>query len=491
MVYIAFQVFNLILASVIIILITNETDYLNDFVSPFFMLFFIVVFSFLTEVHKPKLYQRKFKYVIAPFFKYVFLFILFSVIFSYLFTSDKFNFEQILNLTLLTSILLILSNSILIGFLLYFRKNEEFQEEINKYSQEELKIDPTLKLSKFSSDILNQVSHIPGSFVSEIDITTEEIDASSIEIINNTSDIKDKDKRSDILLLDLQFNTVYEINEILTRLYAKLKAGGLLILFYEEIEDYEKRYIYPSNPMIRFLRKLNYYLFKRALPKLPIIGGLTKILFNKYTVISKAEMWGRLVYNGFDVLKNLKRNDLTFIIARKIFEPSKNPNPSFYPLITLNRVSLFGKIIKIHKLRSMYPYSEFIQKKVFEANSLNNMGKFENDFRITKPGKVFRKYWLDEIPQFYDWLRGEIKLVGIRAMSQHFFGLYPNEYKELYMQVKPGIISPIFDENTTGFDDIVKIEQKYLESYLRNPILSDIKYFFITLKQIITGVRSK
>lgn len=491
MVYIAFQVINLILAAVIIILTTNETNYLNDFVSPLFMLFFVVVFSFLTEVHKPKLYQRKFKYVIAPFFKYIFLFILSSVTFGYLFTSDNFNFEQILNLTLLASILLILSNSILIGFLLYFRKKEEFQEEINKYSQEELKIDQTLKLSKFSSQIVNQVFNIPSSVLSEIDRTLEGPYSSSVGIIKNLLDIKSEDEQRDILILDLELNTVSDINNILTKVYNRLKNGGVLILYYEEIEEYEKRYIYCVKTRIRFLRKSYYYLFKRALPKLPLIGGLSKIFFNKYTAISKAEMWGRLVYNGFDVMSNNCENNLTFVVARKIYEPSKNPNPSFYPLITLNRVSLYGKIIKIHKLRSMYPYSEFIQKKVFEANNLNNIGKFENDFRITKPGKVFRKYWFDEIPQFYDWLRGEIKLVGIRAMSQHFFSLYPNEYKEIYIQVKPGIISPIFDEKTTGFDDIVKIEQKYLESYLKNPRLTDIKYFFITLKQIIAGVRSK
>ncbi len=138
----------------------------------------------------------------------------------------------------------------------------------------------------------------------------------------------------------------------------------------------------------------------------------------------------------------------------------------------------------------MHPYSEFLQKKIFESNNLNSIGKFGEDFRITKLGKYYRKYWLDELPQIYDWLRGEIKLVGIRALSQHFFSLYPREFQNLFVQVKPGIISPIFDENTDGFEDIVRIEKRYLELYLKNPIKTDIKYFFITLKQIISGVRS-
>jgi hypothetical protein len=81
--------------------------------------------------------------------------------------------------------------------------------------------------------------------------------------------------------------------------------------------------------------------------------------------------------------------------------------------------------------------------------------------------------------------------VGIRAMSQHFFSLYPDDYKKLYLQIKPGIISPIFDEKTAGFEDIIKIEKEYLESYKKNPILTDIKYFIITVKHILSGVRSK
>ena len=87
---------------------------------------------------------------------------------------------------------------------------------------------------------------------------------------------------------------------------------------------------------------------------------------------------------------------------------------------------------------------------------------------------------------------GEVgEIVGIRAMSQHFFDLYNKEYQELFLQVKPGIISPIFDEKTDTFETIQKIEQSYLEQYLKHPIRTDIKYLWLTVKQILKGVRSK
>jgi lipopolysaccharide/colanic/teichoic acid biosynthesis glycosyltransferase len=139
----------------------------------------------------------------------------------------------------------------------------------------------------------------------------------------------------------------------------------------------------------------------------------------------------------------------------------------------------------------MYPYSEFLQKKIFEQNNMGNTGKVQYDPRITPQGKIFRRYWIDELPQLLDWLRGEIKLVGIRAMSQHFFSLYSQEYKDLYLQVKPCIISPIFDEKTDDFKEIERIEYNYLSNYLNNPIRTDWRYFWITFGSILKGVRSK
>ena len=80
----------------------------------------------------------------------------------------------------------------------------------------------------------------------------------------------------------------------------------------------------------------------------------------------------------------------------------------------------------------------------------------------------------------------------MRATSPHYLGLYPKELYDLYIQVKPGLIPPIFDEKTCGFEDIVRIEMGYLREYLRNPILTDIRLFYQTFYDIsIRGVRSK
>ena len=140
----------------------------------------------------------------------------------------------------------------------------------------------------------------------------------------------------------------------------------------------------------------------------------------------------------------------------------------------------------------MYPFSEFLQKRIFEEHGLNETGKFANDFRLTDYGKFLRKYWLDELPQLFDWLRGDIKLIGIRATSQHFLSLYPKDFINLYMQIKPGLIPPIFDATTKGsLDKIIEIEHNYLKRYWMQPVKTDIRYFFKTFKDIFfRGVRS-
>jgi Sugar transferases involved in lipopolysaccharide synthesis len=396
------------------------------------------------------------------------------------------------------SIIIIYSTAyFLLYTLFFFIKNKlrnEIHEssEITKYEQKELFIDKNYKPGKIDEAITNRISLFSPSGIDFINRSLDQNSLSKAVVINNADNIFSDNCSSEVIIVDTRLNDIKNLNAFLGNGYNKLTAGGYLIILYEELSVFEKRFCRARNSFIALIKKTFYYLYFRALPKIKWATSIFRLISGgKNNVLSKAEIWGRLVYAGFDIINNFNDERLSYTIAQKALESSKNPNPSYYPVITLDRVGFLGKIIKIHKVRSMYPYSEFIQKKVFENSNLSSIGKFENDFRITEFGKYFRKYWIDELPQFYDWFRGEIKLVGIRALSQHFFNLYPKEYQELFIKVKPGIISPVFDENTDGFKEIIKIEQKYLESYLRNPVLTDIKYFFITLSQIFAGVRSK
>ena len=140
----------------------------------------------------------------------------------------------------------------------------------------------------------------------------------------------------------------------------------------------------------------------------------------------------------------------------------------------------------------MYPYSEFIQKDVFEENNLDASGKFLNDFRITSWGRILRKYFIDEIPQLYNWLRSDINLVGVRAISKHYYNLYPKDLQELRINFKPGLIPPYYADMPTTFDEIVESEVRYLQKKKEKPIITNMIYFVKALINIIfSGARSK
>ena len=134
----------------------------------------------------------------------------------------------------------------------------------------------------------------------------------------------------------------------------------------------------------------------------------------------------------------------------------------------------------------MHPYSEYIQKYVFDQRGgMNIADKSDDDFRITTWGRFLRKYWLDELPMLINWLKGDCKLVGVRPLSRTMFEQYPPELQEKRTRCKPGLIPPFYVDHPKTFDELYASENKYLDEYLEHPILTDVKYFFLTMNSIL------
>ena len=133
----------------------------------------------------------------------------------------------------------------------------------------------------------------------------------------------------------------------------------------------------------------------------------------------------------------------------------------------------------------MHPYAEYLQDYVYETNSLDDSGKFKDDFRLTQWGKVMRKYWLDELPQLINYIRGDIRILGVRAISQHYFNLYPIDVQDLRTQFKPGLVPPYYADLPKNFDEIVESERRYLLAKKQAPFRTDIIYFYRAVKNIV------
>ena len=102
-----------------------------------------------------------------------------------------------------------------------------------------------------------------------------------------------------------------------------------------------------------------------------------------------------------------------------------------------------------------------------------------------------RKYWLDELPQLFNYFRGDINLVGVRALSRHYFSLYPKDLQELRSKYKPGLIPPYYADLPQSFDEILESERQYFSAKESRSFFTDELYLFRALKNILFGnVRS-
>jgi hypothetical protein len=283
------------------------------------------------------------------------------------------------------------------------------------------------------------------------------------------------------------------INTFLETANSRLPLGGRLMVCAETMNLRKSRIIQSLPPMLNRLVYLADFMVMRLFPSIPIGRSLHRLMTGgNRRVISRPEILGRLSACGFEITDEKKINGLLYVVAKKVNMPVSNVVPSYGMLIHLKRIGLSGKYIKVYKIRTMYPFSEYIQDYVFRNNSLDGNGKFKDDFRITASGRFLRKYWIDELPSLWNWARGDMKLVGVRPLSKHYFNLYTPELQQKRILFKPGLIPPFYADLPKSLDEIMASENRYLEAYKKSPFRTDCRYFFRALYNIvIKGVKSR
>jgi len=141
----------------------------------------------------------------------------------------------------------------------------------------------------------------------------------------------------------------------------------------------------------------------------------------------------------------------------------------------------------IFKFRTMGVNAEKQKKDLMNQNELEGaVFKMKNDPRVTKIGKVLRKFSIDEFPQFFNVLRGEMSLVGTRPPTHKEVKEYENWHHKR-ISIKPGITGlwQVSGRNKiTNFDEIVKLDIKYIDNW---SFWLDIKIIFKTFKAIFEG----
>jgi len=156
------------------------------------------------------------------------------------------------------------------------------------------------------------------------------------------------------------------------------------------------------------------------------------------------------------------------------------------------RIGFRGRKFKVLKFRSMYPDADKRLKEILEKDpkakeEWEKTFKLKNDPRVTPIGKFLRKTSLDELPQFFNVLKGDMSIVGPRPVVEEELKKYYREKAEIYKSVKPGITGYWQVEGRSDVEDYeerVRMDEWYVKN---QSFWLDIKIILKTIKVMLTG----
>lgn len=195
---------------------------------------------------------------------------------------------------------------------------------------------------------------------------------------------------------------------------------------------------------------------------------------NNYTVISSSismmSFKQKTIKRFMDIVVSLV-GILCTCILMIIFGPIIRIQSHGSVIFKQNRVGKNGRIFKLYKFRSMYADAEERKKELMDQNEMTGlMFKVEDDPRITPIGRFMRKTSLDEFPQFFNILKGDMSLVGTRPPTEDEYELYEQHHKSR-LAMKPGLTGlwQVSGRNEiTDFEEVVRLDNEYIRNFSIN-----------------------
>ena len=199
------------------------------------------------------------------------------------------------------------------------------------------------------------------------------------------------------------------------------------------------------------------------------IEGESSVEFSLYEVIK------RLIDVVCSFIGVVVLSPLFIIIAIIIKTTSKGP-----VFFSQKRVGKDGKEFDMYKFRSMVVNAEELKEKLAAQNEMSGpMFKMKDDPRVTRVGKFIRKTSIDELPQLWNVLKGDMSLVGPRPSLPKEVAQF-EDWMYRRLEVKPGLTCywQVSGRNNIDFEDWMKLDVKYVDE---RSILIDIKLIFKTV----------
>lgn len=171
-----------------------------------------------------------------------------------------------------------------------------------------------------------------------------------------------------------------------------------------------------------------------------------------------------------------------FLVVAILMKKDEPHGPIFF---SQTRIGKNGKPFKMYKFRSMCVDAEDKLSELLEQNEVEGaMFKMKEDPRITKVGKVIRKFSIDELPQLWNVLIGEMSLVGPRPPLVREVAVYA-EYDKQRLLVKPGCTGlwQVSGRNEVGFDEMVELDLSYIRNMsIKNDLIIMVKTVGVMFK---------
>lgn len=213
------------------------------------------------------------------------------------------------------------------------------------------------------------------------------------------------------------------------------------------------------------------------------IVGDCLMLTRSVKIASSKQLFVKRAFDIFAGIIGLLITGICFIFIAPIIY-IKDPGPVFF---SQTRVGKNGRKFKIYKFRSMYKDAEERKAELMRQNKIADglMFKMDDDPRIIKGiGNFIRDYSIDELPQFWNVLKGEMSLIGTRPPTVEEYEKYDYHHK-IRLAIKPGITGmwqTSGRSNITDFEEVVALDAYYITNW---SLSLDIKILFKTVKVVL------